>query len=104
MSRSRLPTRRRSQNVVVEVDGQRFVITTGYYEDGQPGEVFIAGAKIGSALDAIVDDAAVTLSVALQEGVSPHALARSMSRVPDGKGTKAASVIGVALDLLRGRT
>jgi hypothetical protein len=50
-------------------------------------------------------DAAVAISVALQCGVRPRDLAKSISRIPeslDGASTKPASPIGAALDLLAG--
>jgi hypothetical protein len=62
------------------------------------GEVFTHGAKIGSAMDRILDDACVALSLLLQHGVSPDALAASMGRLGDGKSP--ASVIGALADLI----
>jgi hypothetical protein len=62
------------------------------------GEVFTHGAKVGSAMDAILDDACVTLSLLLQHGVEPAALAASMGRLGDGK--TPASIIGTLADLL----
>jgi len=50
---------------------------------------------------AILDDASVVISVALQHGIPAKALAKSISRAPDGMGRiSAASAIGAALDLL----
>lgn len=52
---------------------------------------------------AIVADASVIISVALQHGVKAEALAASISRVPieiDGEPVKPASVLGAALDAL----
>ncbi len=63
-------------------------------------EVFLrpsGGAKAGSAIDALVDDLAVIVSVALQHGVPLAALARSLGREPAGH---PASIAGAALDLL----
>jgi hypothetical protein len=77
--------------------------TVGFDEIGQPAEIFIAGAKDGAGLAAILDDAAVVISIALQHGIPARALAKSIARIPenlDGPATKAASVIGAALDLL----
>ena len=62
------------------------------------GEVFTHGAKIGSAMDAILDDVCVALSLLLQHGVEPAALASSMGRLGDGK--TPASIIGALADLL----
>ena len=67
--------------------------------------------KEGSLLNALLDDAAVTISVALQCGVSAETLARSVARLPANPVTPAeldhapgrkvpASPIGAALDLV----
>ena len=73
------------------------------------------GAKDGSGMAAILDDASVVISIALQHGISAAALAKSVARLPlapltpsdlaDPAGpqhTGPASVIGAALDLLQG--
>src|SRR5438874_6406555 len=52
-----------------------------------------------SSMDAILDDACVALSLLLQHGVEPAALASSMGRLGDGK--TPASIIGSLTDLLR---
>jgi hypothetical protein len=55
----------------------------------------------GSGMAAILDDASVIISIALQHGIPAKALAKSISRAPDYAGViKAASVIGAALDLV----
>jgi len=52
-------------------------------------------------LAAILDDASVVISIALQHGSPASALAKSISRAPDALGQiAAASVIGAALDLI----
>ena len=114
-ARRRLPNRRPSITQTIEVGGQAFVATIGFApEDGSPREVFLDGATTGSDLAAILDDASVVLSVALQFGIPPAALARSVGRLPivplappylsqpSNDGRKApASIIGAALDLLQ---
>ena len=72
-------------------------MTIGFYPDNRPGEVFTHGIKTGSALDALLADACVLLSVLLQHGVNATNLAASMGRQG---GTAPASVIGAVLDLL----
>ena len=68
---------------------------------GVPQELFLSGAKDGSGLAAILEDASVVISVAPQYGIPSAALAKSISRAPDGMGRiTAASVSGAALDLL----
>jgi hypothetical protein len=65
---------------------------------GRIGEVFTHGAKVGSAMDGILDDACIALSLLLQHGVEPPDLAASMGRLGDGK--TPASVIGALADLI----
>lgn len=114
-NRTRLPNRRPAETVELEVDGQLLIATVGFDAQGRPAEIFLSGAKDGSALAAILADAAVVISVALQHGVPAAALSKSSGRAPTsprfspkpGKtpsgadGTaRPASVIAAALDLL----
>ncbi len=80
-------------------------------EDDSPRELFLKAGKEGSLLKALLDDAAVVISIALQCGVSAETLARSVGRVPatpltpaeldHAQGRKVpASPIGAALDLI----
>jgi len=111
MSRQRLPNRRMNATRTIEAAGQTCTACVGFDQLGRPREVFLAGGKEGSALDALLADAAVVISIALQHGISPSALAKSVGRLPDGPVTPAnldrttakcpASPIGAPLDLLR---
>ena len=98
MTRERLPDRRPSETVTSEHNGARFDVTVGLFPDGRVGEVFTAGAKAGSELDGLLDDAAILISLLLQHGVAPAALARIVGRLGDGTAT--ASVIGAIIDRL----
>lgn len=98
MIRLRLPDRRPAETAEAVIDGRRFTVTIGFYPDGRPGEVFADGARIGSDLDALLDDACVALSLLLQHGVDPLRLADSMGRAGDSR--RPASLIGVMADLL----
>ena len=80
-SRERLPTRRPAKTAELEYEGARYAVTIGFYPDGRPGEVFTAGAKVGSAMDGLLDDACILVSLLLQHGVQPAALARTMGRL-----------------------
>ena len=97
----------------LEVASQVFNATVGFDNHGRPREVFLTGAKEGSLLAAILADAAVAISVALQHGVPASALAKSVGRLPAGPVAPSdldqpqteklpASPIGAALDLLQG--
>ena len=111
--RKRLPNRRPSETLALHVGNHTFAATVGFDpEDGQPREVFLAGAKDGTDMAAILDDASVVISVALQHGVPAAALAKSVARLPSApltplanpagpRHTAPASIIGAALDLLR---
>ncbi len=111
--RQRLPNRRPSHTETLAVAGQTFTATVGFDpEDGRPRELFLTAGKEGSLINAMLADAAVAISVALQHGVTAQALAKSIGRLPDGPVTPAnldhgllaklpASPIGAALDLLR---
>ena len=58
--------------------------------------MFAGGAKSGSELDGLLDDAAILISLLLQHGVEPDALTRTVGR----HGTEPASIIGAIVDLL----
>lgn len=99
MSRTRLPDRRPSMTMQFVYEANSYSVTLGLdVTNDRIGEVFTHGAKIGSAMDRILDDACVALSLLLQHGVSPDALAASMGRLGDGK--SAASIIGALADLI----
>ena len=103
-ARRRLQNRRPNETHDLDIGGKRFAVKIGYFEDGTPGEIFIAGARVGSELDAALSDGAILASLALQHGVTPAALARSLSRLPAGgpfdRATLPASPIGAAIDVL----
>jgi hypothetical protein len=104
--RRRLPNRRRNETHDLVVNGgTRLSATIGFDVDNRPAEVFLNSGKVGSAIDALLGDAAVVISIALQCGIAPSALSKSIGRVPatiDGPAVRAASPIGAALDLLTG--
>lgn len=111
-SRQHLQNRRPSHTETLEVAGQSFTATVGFDpESGRPRELFLTAGKEGSLINALLADAAVAISVALQHGVPAQALAKSVGRLPEGPVTPAdldrdrferlpASPIGAALDLL----
>jgi hypothetical protein len=101
--RRQLPNRRPAVTEEINVGNSRLTATIGFDPAGHPAEIFLSAAKVGSAMAAILEDAAVAISVALQYGISARALGRSVGRVPetlDGPGTLPASPIGAALDLV----
>ena len=74
--RHRLPTRRPAVTEEIDCASTRLTATVGFDPAGRPAEIFLSGAKDGSGLAAILDDAAVVISVALQHGIPAAALAR----------------------------
>ncbi len=111
-ARKRLPNRRPSHTETLAVAGQTFTATVGFDpDDGRPRELFLTAGKEGSLINAMLADAAVVISVALQHGISAQSLAKSIGRLPDGQVTPAdldrgeparlpVSPIGAALDLV----
>ena len=95
--RERLPDRRGCETFDLRVGAAVFAVTVGVYADGKIGEVFVAGAKCGSDMDAVMRDAAILLSLALQHGVSREVIKGALTREQNGS---ASSVIGVIVDRL----
>jgi ribonucleoside-diphosphate reductase alpha chain len=101
--RRRLPNRRPAVTEDIALGDMRLIATIGFDPAGAPAEVFLSGAKDGSGMAAILADAAVVISIALQHGIPAAALRKSMGRLPaafDGPLTMPASPIGAALDLI----
>ncbi len=67
--RRKLPDERQSITHKFSIGGHEGYITVGMYEDGTPGEVFIAMAKEGSTISGLMDTLATSISYGLQYGV-----------------------------------
>jgi len=76
--RQRLPNRRPAITHTLEYNGERYHVSIGYDMYAEPKEVFIRGSKTGSDMDHLLDDAAVVVSVALQNGVKVAEMRRSL--------------------------
>jgi hypothetical protein len=112
MSRQRLPNRRESLNVDFAVGEQVYTASVGLDPEGTIREVFLGGAKEGSHMAMVLDDAAVVISVALQHGVPVAEMAKSVAHVRERPPTpkeldagarvpsRPATVIGAALALV----
>ena len=97
--RQRLPNRRPNETVDVTHDGHTYAVTLGFDPaTGEVREIFSHGAKVGSAMDGILDDVCILLSIALQHGVQPSSFVGSMGRL--GASGEPASVIGRLAGLL----
>ncbi len=68
-TRRKLPDERNSVTHKFSVGGHEGYITVGLYDDGTPGEVFIAMAKEGSTISGLMDTLATSISYGLQYGV-----------------------------------
>ena len=86
MPRERLPDRRPNLTTDMLYDGTLYAVTVGFHPDtGAAREIFTGGARVGSNMDAILDDCCILLSILLQHRVAPASLARSMGRLgPEG--------------------
>lgn len=93
--RRRLPNRRPSVTTTTEWAGHSLHLTVGFYPDGCPGEIFARLAKVGSNLDATLDDAAILASRLLQRGETLDDIARGLGRDPTGEPT---SVVGKIIE------
>ena len=97
--RQRLPNRRPNETVDVTHDGHTYAVTLGFDPaTGEVREIFSHGAKVGSAMDGILDDVCILLSIALQHGVQPSSFVGSMGRL--GASGSSASIIGRLAGLL----
>lgn len=68
-NRSRLPSRRHGCTLEAAVGGHLVVVTTGEYEDGTLGEIFIDMHKEGAAFRSLMNCFAILVSLCLQHGV-----------------------------------
>jgi hypothetical protein len=105
MTRHRLPSRRVAETHAIAFNGRAYLVTVGRYEDGRIGEVFASASKQGSHIEAMLSNACVLASLALQHGASPADMARSMLRVPAmadafGSGVAPACPVAAVVDLL----
>jgi hypothetical protein len=96
--RERLPNRRPNLSFTIACDGLKYDVTLGFYNDGRVGEIFVTGAKTGSAAAAMANDSAVLASISLQAGLTVDELRKSLMRDSQGRPT---TPLGVALDRIR---
>ena len=107
MNRTALPARRR--NITADAiwtapdqSAHAFAVCVGCDAQGKPMEVFANHAK--GAMAATLADACVLISIALQHGIPPEALAKSLGQVPSwpGSATVPASPIGTIMQAIAG--
>ena len=68
-SRKHLPERRAGYTQKIRISGHKFYLHTGEYEDGSLGEIFLDGAKLGTALRSMLNAFAISVSLGFQYGV-----------------------------------
>jgi hypothetical protein len=97
--RHRLPNRRTSWVSELWFNAERWHVAHSRALDGfgPIREVFINGARTGSAIADIAYSTGTTISIALQHGASLTELSHSVCRLEDGK---PADLIGAVLDHL----
>ena len=77
--RHRLDDDREAFTHKFSIAGHEGYLTTGLYDDGQPGEIFLRMAKEGSTVSGLMDTIATMTSIALQYGVPLKALVDKFS-------------------------
>lgn len=103
MTRESLPLRRFSETRSFAFAGEKYHVTTGYYDDHRPGEIFInrvrdkAAAKLGGQLDGVCRDSAILLSLALQHGVELETIRHAITRESDNE---PATIVGAIVDMM----
>lgn len=102
--RHTLPARRPNCTTSITWNNHPMDVTIGFDPaTGQPSEVFANTAKGGDMQSALAD-ASVILSIALQHGIAPADLAKSLGRVPvlwgDEGATQPASPVGAILEAI----
>ena len=82
MTRALLPHRRPNVTRSIEWNGHPLDVTIGFDpQTGQPQEVF-ANTPKGGDMQAALSDACVWASIAMQHGVTPAELRKSLGEVP----------------------
>lgn len=104
MTRAILPNARPNVTRAVEWDGHEFTVTIGFDPATvRPAEVF-ADTRKGGQMQATLADACVVISIALQHGIAPADLAKSLGRTPvlwgeEGQ-TQPASPLGAIVEAI----
>jgi hypothetical protein len=78
MKRIKLPVTRSSVTSKIGVGMFEMYVTVGFYENRQPGEVFVKVAKNGSTISGLMDGIAVMISMCLQSGWTMTAICNKM--------------------------
>ncbi len=79
--RNRLPKSRVSRTTSFSVAGAEGYMTSGQYEDGHVGEVFLKLGKQGSTLAGVMDAFSIAVSIGLQYGVPLEQFAQKFTNL-----------------------
>jgi hypothetical protein len=81
VSRRRLSNRHLNRTIKIEHEGHQYLATAGFYSDNITlAEIFLhAPGKMGTALQANADNAAILASLLLQHGVAPEVIRHSIT-------------------------
>jgi ribonucleoside-diphosphate reductase alpha chain len=67
---------------IMSAEGERkFYVTTGHYQDGRLGELFITAGKEGSFANATLDALATVMSIGLQYGIPLEVFTRKLRHI-----------------------
>jgi hypothetical protein len=99
--RERLANRRRSETFNVECSGLAYTATASWFDDGRLAELFQNNHISSSAADVNAKDAAIALSLALQNGADGEVIRKALCRDSHGR---ASGPLGAALDSLQDET
>lgn len=80
-ARRRLPDERQSITHKFQIGSHKGYLTVGLYEDGSPGEIFVAMSKDGSTMSGLLDSLATSISIGLQHGVPLRTVVDKFSHV-----------------------
>lgn len=67
--RRRLPNLRKGYVQKAKIDGRKIYLTTGNYEDGTLGEIFLDSYKAGDPYRSLLNCFSIAISIGLQYGV-----------------------------------
>ena len=98
-ARNRLPARRSSESLGFTHAGHEFTLSISRFPDNSIAELFISSKLVGSPVEALARDAAVTASLAFQFGCPLEVLRAALTRDHDGG---PATPLGAALDAIGG--
>jgi hypothetical protein len=80
--RRALPARRSCETFEIQFGGlsKSYVVSVGFYETGEIGEIFISNGKSGEQVEAIARDFAIAISMVLQHGGDLVTIQKALTR------------------------